>query len=446
MKHITRKKAQVYGLATFIYAISIAVILLIGLIGMSKEFESKSQSAEYKYGTAIVTQIAEQIKKIMEEERGYSLDKSLYLTGAFGGYSSYSDTTGKTCSVRISPYGNFLPEKKIFYWQEYDNKCIPTDSEVLSVVTQYANEFFQTPAATITNALSKNAGKTYDFTYIMKLSNYTNKTIDTSWFATGTEKDPDGTINTFSKVTLNYLPGDPIIEYSFDPFMHLNSKTRFFYMRSAAENFVTNNELSNWFKSDFSPVHLKHYIDEDFIIAKKETGVPVKNCTTNPYPSDYCAQNSSELYHPFKALVDYAFNGLLVSESLLGNSNSYSNCNIDPTKVSLSYTKTCKISTRMNNATGYLELDTSQGTSGFSGGCVSVPETIDDKAIKCVLMLNVNHISHELFNLGVQNADYNTAFDYKISFNTFNLTYNGVVDSKFLEYNSTTYKKYYGYI
>ena len=79
------KKAQVYGLSAFIYALAIAVVLLVGLIGMSKDFETKSQAATYRHYTSIITKNAETLKKEMEQERAHALDKALYLTAAHGG-------------------------------------------------------------------------------------------------------------------------------------------------------------------------------------------------------------------------------------------------------------------------------------------------------------------------------------------------------------------------
>ena len=94
MKKAINKRAQVYGLSSFIYAIAIAVILLIGLIGMAKDFETKSQAADYRHDVTMATRSAETVKKIMEQERGYALDKALFFTGTLGGVSRYNGRDG----------------------------------------------------------------------------------------------------------------------------------------------------------------------------------------------------------------------------------------------------------------------------------------------------------------------------------------------------------------
>jgi hypothetical protein len=91
MKTIHNKKAQIYGLSAFLYALAIAIILIVGLLGMTKEFETKSEASLYRFNAVLASKTADTVKKIMEQERSYALDKAFYITGAYGGYSSYKD-------------------------------------------------------------------------------------------------------------------------------------------------------------------------------------------------------------------------------------------------------------------------------------------------------------------------------------------------------------------
>lgn len=94
------KKAQVYGLSTFLYALAIAIVLVIGLVGMSKEFSERSEAGLYRFGSVITGKNAELIKKLLDQERSYALDKSLFITAAHGGYSSHEDLVKTSdCSI-----------------------------------------------------------------------------------------------------------------------------------------------------------------------------------------------------------------------------------------------------------------------------------------------------------------------------------------------------------
>ena len=145
MKKHFPKQAQVYGLSSFIYALAIAVVLLVSLIGMSKEFETKSHAATYEGNAVIVSRTAENVKKILEEERRYALDKSLYFTGAYGGSDSFGDSQkrswGTGCGTKDNTMLTYLPEKQIPYWYSSGTNCVPSDDAVITMVTRWTQIF-----------------------------------------------------------------------------------------------------------------------------------------------------------------------------------------------------------------------------------------------------------------------------------------------------------------
>jgi hypothetical protein len=51
---------------------------------MSKQFDQKSQASLYRLGAVLNAYSAESVKKFMDEERSYVLDKSMFIVGAFG--------------------------------------------------------------------------------------------------------------------------------------------------------------------------------------------------------------------------------------------------------------------------------------------------------------------------------------------------------------------------
>lgn len=286
MKKPINKKAQVYGLSSFIYALAIAVILLIGLIGMSKDFETKSQAASYRYGATLVTRNAETIKKVIEEERNYALDKSVFVAGTSGGVRE-TVLTPWACGSKINQSITYLPEYGITYWQKYGKTCIPTDQQTIDSILYYAENVFSKPDQTIITALSNAAGKDYNFDYVMKVVNYSKTMFEVNWFAKGTVTE-DGVTTPLEKISFTYPPGDETIEYSFDPFVHTNSETTIFKIKSEAETFVQNKNLEAWLSSGsvFPTV-----IDKDRITGKVTLGM---SCTRPATCGDVCVYATTD--------------------------------------------------------------------------------------------------------------------------------------------------------
>ncbi|MDD5181802.1 MAG: hypothetical protein PHC66_01370 [Candidatus Nanoarchaeia archaeon] len=420
MKKTISKKAQVYGLSSFIYALSIAVILVIGLVGMAKDFEIKSHAANYQLNAISASKIAEFIKKIMDEERSYAFDESAFMIGAFGGQLP---TTVSACGAKNNTFMPFIPEKSISYWQSGGQKCIPSDESIVELVKQYGNEIFQAPSETITSALSVYSGQSYNFNYLMKISGYGDNYFVISWF-------PYSSTGDFGNITIKFPPRNPMVEYSFEPYIHSNSTTPFLYIKHAAEKFVNDKVFDAKFSdSDDKPFPIM--VDEDVLIAKKTASANEKNCNTDPYPSDYCTQNASDLDHPFRLLVDYVSTNYPDAPLMLGTTSCATY--LDSSKVSNTYGYSCTLYTKYSPSTGQLEIDTKQGTNGFLG-CNS-GSAGNDSAMKCVMIRSINKLIAEK-NSGAYKPD-STNLDWKTEFDTFNLTYTGGQMATSFLYNKT---------
>lgn len=443
MKIRLSKKAQVYGLSSFIYALAIALILLVGLIGMSKEFETKSHSADYEAQTLIISRTAENVKKLLSEERSYVLDKSLYLTGAYGGSQSFRDLQnwGTGCGNKDNTMFSYLPEKQVPLWYSLGKSCIPTDSEVVDAMRAWTEGPFSRPDAVITDVLKElSGGRIFSYVYIPKILSYTSSSFEVSWFPNGTVTEYWADANSktgvkavstkLTDVTLIYPPRNPVIEYSFEPFVHSESNTPFFQIKHEAENFVRNNELRgilNDSNNDTFPI--PYFLDEAFISAKRDTSyASEKNCATDTYPSSNCTKPQT-YKRPFTALVINAYSNY--PTVYLDDWNKYLCPSVDITKVSASYSSSCKIFTKYNLGKKILEVDSSRGVNGFEGLCNATADTNDKKAMRCVLISEINQVNMQLPAIMPESG-----FNWKIAFNTFNLTYNGASSTEF-EFNTT---------
>jgi hypothetical protein len=479
LKKTIAKKAQVYGLSSFLYALAIAIVLVIGLLGMSKQFEEKSQAAMYRFGAVETSKVAEIIKKVMDQERSYAVDKSLFITGAFGGYSTYNDflntsdcrlaekisgcgtcaakhaddthkitdcrvaeltemsakcgtcaskkgegwecssstgnckkgivaeqvtfdcngwlcnkTTGncqsetlsetnvfdckasisdptgtKSCGLKEDVGMTYIGEKKAAYWRiDKSTTCVPSLSKVISVFSGLAGNFFAKPNALVAGALSTAAGKPMDFNYVFKLGCYPGScqnmdpnTLETKWFYAGSA----------GGVSISYPPEKPVVDYEFQPYVHLLSKTDFFKTYNESKNYVENEELGKYLVERRNDTPIPVVVDEDFIVARGGSSVsyPERNCTTDKdgkpcgsadcgYPSDYCTQNHTATPRPFQALVNFTMNNYPDGRP--------HTCYVNPATVSNYYDHDCTIYT-MRASEGWLVIDAGKGTGGFSG-------------------------------------------------------------------------------
>jgi len=361
------KRSQVYGLSAFIYAIAIAIILIIGLIGLSKEYDLKSAAGLYRFDSVLTTKTAEILKKIMDQERGYAVDKSLFITGAFGGYSPDVDLIngcGSSCNsyycapgcfpnVKSSsgPCGaiindiTYMGEKIVPRWNYYGKICTPSiDYMISKTFMEFASQRFLNPSDLLVNAMSAATQSPLNLQYQMQLNsiNDTSGIIETSWYSPSQ-----------AEIVLKVPADNPIIEYSFKPFVHIYSNTNFFKIYRAAALFAEQSTLGNLLLSN--PTVVPTIIDEP----------------------------DKESLRPFKALVEYA-------RTLPNAPNSCPDSDLDLSKVSAGFSEDCVIHVVTNS--GQLIIDS------YSGTC-SNGNSDDKVALKCVMARVVNNINQKI-NLG----------------------------------------------
>ena len=300
-------KAQIYGVSTFIYTIAIAIVLIIGMIGLSKDIEAASQAGFYRFSALSAVKNAELLKKLMDEERQYAVDKALFITGAFGGYSTKDLVPIKNCTISecentcpqdtscidddpLNPYYglcnnttsgeivspedcypkfqncgkldveiSFLGEKQLPNWKRYSNKCIPSEEQVFETFKEYIDTMFSSPDERVINSIAAATLQPVFFNYYLDF-NYTKDVsedvIQTRWY-------PVGQIINMIK----YPPKNPVVEYEFSPYVHLYTKTPFKKLYNESKNIVENNEF-NRLLNDPKNSPIPTVIDVDFSIKK----------------------------------------------------------------------------------------------------------------------------------------------------------------------------------
>ncbi|MCD6576253.1 MAG: hypothetical protein J7K73_03775 [Nanoarchaeota archaeon] len=410
------KRSQLYGISAFMYALAIAVVLIIGMLGLSKDIETSSQAGLYRYNALSAVKAGEIVNKIFDEERGYAVDRSLFITSAFGGYSvselvcnstSQCDDYGNCkiergndqseCYPNIVDSGgfgcgvtnvtlSFLGEKKLPYWRINDHECIPSIDDVLGVFKFYAGTMFSSPNQQMMNAISVASGKVVNLNYYLDFDaskdvDFENGTISTRWFPIGTKR-----------ISFPSPPQNPITIYTITPFVELQTKTVFFDLYEESSNFVANREFEKFLNHpQYSPI--PSVIDQDQSIIKHYSNGEVHACdcgTITLKDGETCVQNSSlcdKHLPPFKALVKY----------IIDNPNLYPNNPNDPNycvmpdinSLSDNYITACTIYAKKNDE-GKLVVDHFEGCDSGNSN--------DDTAIKCVMNRIISRINKELLS------------------------------------------------
>lgn len=479
-----KRKSQVYGMNAFLYALAIGIILIVGIIGISKEFESRSQSGLYRMQVLAATKQGETIKKFIDSERGAVIDKSLYIVGAFGGYVSYQDLinagnctmpgcsgtcpTGYTCETDITKteYGlcksgttyvpavncypavvddtvtnpvstttsckvksvsiPYLGEKNLPYWRKGSTTCIPNETEVVNAFKTFAGGVFASPDRDLIAGLVLAAKEAVDFNYILELGNYSFNSIETSWYPAGK-----------TDIFLGLPPGEKnVVVYGFQPYSHLVSNTKFFQMYNESANFIKHREFENYLSNPAaSPIPVA--VDRDYSVIKHYNNTDIK------YPSGTAADPGANIINEsFRALVEY-----------VNNSANYpktpNKCSLTITSAFLSslsahYNTACTVVSVRNATDGLLYV------KGYSGACLS--DTTQNKtAIMCVLNYTINKINNDL-KLGVpitakteptgSSHQYASGLNWRYEIFSFNITYNGFSRLDIIDYNATDSPNY----
>ncbi len=295
------KKSQLYGLSGFIYAIAIAVMLIVGVMGISKDYEERSSAGMYRFYSLTAAKNAELIKKMFEQERSYVIDESLFFIGAYGGYhfkdflptdnctaaalggcnicpsGSYCDNTLDRCvddsGKIVAPDPNvicypgdlnkcgfkeidvsYIPEKFAPYWTSQD--CIPTVDEMKKNFENIAGQMFAEPDQNIIVPIATTAGKPIGFNYILHLERFGEGEVVADWFPQG-----------FPKITLSMppRPAKPVAVYDFEIFVHNEKKTEFFDLYEAAKSL---SDSSNGFLFNRLSRYLPSNIDQKYLTKK----------------------------------------------------------------------------------------------------------------------------------------------------------------------------------
>jgi len=364
-------KGQVYGISAFMYAIAIAVVLIIGVMGLSKEFETNANAGAFRFSSIMAARSGEQVKQLLDQERGYVIDKSFFSLGAFGGYlpsdllcntsidgckscdkpkcyPNVNDSNGQYCGI-IQVNVPFLGEKYVPYWNNLGTNCKPSMDAIIDRFSIYAGQYFRQPSESFRNAFISVLGEPLFYAYNLRILNYNEDkgTIETTWSSTS------------DKITLKFPLDKPDVEYSFEPFVHTYSKTDFFKLYKEADYF-SREGINNMF-NDYNNSLLPIIVDKDFIIQNDSMSKP-----------NYDEVSS---YGPFIALADYA-------KSLPNTPNV---CNdLTPSKND-SYDKSCYLMAERDSE-GHLTKLT------FDGGCKN--ENNDDKVMECILKRIINNIDN----------------------------------------------------
>ncbi len=441
------RKAQLYGISAFLYALAIAIILIVGMLGLSKDLESASQASFFRFSAISAAKNAEMFKKLLDQERGYAVDKSLFATGSFGGYS-ISDlipsqdctlpTCGSTCptgSVCITAGINkgkcrrgsqvilpnycfpninngagfscgrkdlnvpYIAEKYLPYWRVNSYTCIPSFEKVMETFRTYAGQFYAKPNENVLNALT--AGTMYPiyFNYYLDFNlqrdvNTEDGILQTRWIPVGQDY-----------IILSVPPENPSVEYEVKPYVHLFSKTRFFDVYYEAKSFVEDEYFEDFLKDpQYSPI--PSIIDKDQSVVKHYSDGSIEACVCSDTqfdsdgdgtvdkdlaPGETCTEDTTlckSPQQPFKVLVDYIKNNPDLYPNEEPNLCSF------PTSISDTYSGNCKVHAIMTDE-GKLRVDY------FSGDC-STTSNNDNNAMKCVIKRIINRMNKELLSKPVE--------------------------------------------
>ena len=347
-------KSQTYGLSVFIYAIAISVVLIVGLIGISRDMETFSQNSFQKAMALQSVKSAESFKNSLDSERAYVVDSAIFKTGIAGGYtlqdlsSTNPPSPAATCGVKKVEL-SFLGEKYVPYWNSLS--CVTPWSTIESSLKKYLS-FSTMLSSDISSALSAISKSSVHINYIPKydFSKFESEgIIKSTWIPTGTKY-----------ISFSSPPYNPIVTYKFEPFIQLTTKSNFPKLYNVAKDYVSHNFFVNYLSDPHSsPLPLVVDVDVD----------------SAPVTHD----------QPFKDLLLYVIQSY---------PDSPNNCGTPPSINSVSdyYQHDCTVVTKVNNDNGLLYIDKYKGYCYSSYNRISADQT----AIKYILCKVINNIDKKL--------------------------------------------------
>lgn len=236
------KKAQLYGLSIFIYSIAIAIILIIGLVGLTREIEVYSHAGLQRHQAMTLTKNAEMIRTLIDQERSYAVDRALFYTGAYGGYSTGDllEDGDASCGVRVMNIEH-VGEKEVPYWINANSDCVPTDRKVREVFTQYLS-FFEMPKEDVADAVFGVTGTELP-PYNFNVLTFGSGVVQTIWYPA-----------TISFIQFEF--GD--FNYRTNIHSQLQQETRFHELLEKSKEFARKDEYANYtFDEDILPRYLE---------------------------------------------------------------------------------------------------------------------------------------------------------------------------------------------
>ena len=361
-------RSQIYGILGLMYTLAIGILLVVALVGTSKQFAWKSSAPLYKFSMIELSSNVQKVKTFLSEERVYAADKALFYVGAFGGYSTISDmspkfdakmcgcpsgskliningdscsSTDKECYCENTSTGGFvqpnmcfgsgldvkmldksfwtyIPEKYFVYWYNGTNE-IPPKKKIKETAEEYLNSLFPIPDPIISIPLEL-LGVKMDFKYITKIDDFSDKYVDVEWIPIGE-----------NSLIFNFPFNHPFIEYMMKLAMKTKVKNNLFALYKKSANFVKNKKFNSVFNNPSKGI-LPIVIDENYVVnyTKEELGTYYCNYSTSDRPdgNPKCSVNSVNVNNlqPMVALVYYIDKNYWDTSPTYNTSNMGSNC------------------------------------------------------------------------------------------------------------------------
>ncbi len=375
MKSNISKKAQLYGLSIFIYSIAIAIVLIIGLVGLSREISVYSHAGLQRQYSLHMSKNTEMIRTLLDQERAYTIDKALFFTGAYGGYSRgiFIEPDEFDCGIAIVDI-DYFPEKELPYWKNYGTTCIPDNSAQLSeVFKEYAGGFLTTPSKQVIDAIRMVSSTNY-FSYRLDVPDTFEDSlmqgiVETTWLSIPP-----------AKIRMEEPAGNPLVTYEASVMSQISHETRFYELFEASKNVVENQEFEKTLENlRDSPISM--IIDNSQIVVRQEKDGTIYSCSCSDSGGEYgegrydstgdgsldadlrywqtCEEAAAYCITPapFKAIVEHY------------------ECGSDVSDV---YSGRCRVIAERNMNTGNLEIIRFEKTCSQSSNN-------DDDAIRCIL-------------------------------------------------------------
>ncbi len=271
-----------------LYAIAIGILIVIAVVGTSKQMSYQSSAPLYKMTLYLVSTSLQKLNLWYNQERAYAIARGAFLASAFGGRmpkelnpvanatlcggckkgyddkdgvcvndndasdtyipTCYLDRNNKIIHVEDLPkqYYYILPEKKVVYWY-YDKNISPTYDEYMESVKYYIKNIYTQPDPLMAVELSLLGVSFTDLKYDVILNDTKSKNNEyliAHWIPIGK-----------SYVIINYPPDKPTISYGFNLNVFNNVTLPLGNLYNTSQDFIKYLFVSiNNFPDKFSPI------------------------------------------------------------------------------------------------------------------------------------------------------------------------------------------------